>query len=305
MSVAAETPTAPPPAVAAFPWRRIYGWSVRREVWEGRTLFLVPPLCVAGLAILGMAMSAYDLPRRHIAALALTPAKRAAELAMPYDFAAAAILATGGIVAFFYCLGALHNEKRDRSVLFWKSLPVSDLTTVAAKASIPFLVMPAIALVIAVAGEALMLAVHAVALIAWGFSPAELFRTVSLGGMTIVLLYGVVTLVLWQAPLWGWLLMVGAYAKRAPFLWAVLPPLALSLLELIAFRSGHIFKAVAHRLTGTDAAFSPTVKNPLLMGVGDLDPARFLSQPGLWLGLALAALFLFVAVRLRRLREPV
>ncbi len=60
----------------------------------------------------------------------------------PYTFAAGCIMATAFIVGVFYCLDALHGERRDRSILFWKSLPVSDLTTVLSKASIPLVVLP-------------------------------------------------------------------------------------------------------------------------------------------------------------------
>ena len=36
-----------------------------------------------------------------------------------------------------------------------------------------------------------------------------------------------------------------------------------------------------------------------------LTPGNFLSSPGLWIGLAIAAAFLAAAVRLRRYREPI
>ena len=57
----------------------------------------------------------------------------------------------------FYCLDALYGERRDRSILFWKSLPVSDLTTVLSKASIPIVVLPLLTFAVTVATQLIML----------------------------------------------------------------------------------------------------------------------------------------------------
>ena len=82
------------------------------------------------------------------AASALDPAEQPAALAMPYSIAATLIIVTTLIVGGFYCLDALHGERRDRSILFWKSLPVSDLTTVLSKMTIPLVVLPLVAFAI-------------------------------------------------------------------------------------------------------------------------------------------------------------
>src|SRR5450755_1410098 len=111
-------------------------WSVRRELWENRSIYIAP-LIVAALLLLGSAISAFYLPERRRALLLLDPEVQRAAVEQPYDTAAMIILATAFIVGIFYCLDALHGERRDRSILFWKSLPVSDLTTVLSKASIP------------------------------------------------------------------------------------------------------------------------------------------------------------------------
>ena len=64
---------------------------------------------------------------------------------------------TAFLVGVFYCLDALHGERRDRSILFWKSLPVSDLTTVLAKASVPCRVLPPRAFALALATQLMLL----------------------------------------------------------------------------------------------------------------------------------------------------
>src|ERR1700719_4587151 len=103
-------------------------WSLRRELWENRSIYIAP-LAVAGVALFGFSLSSiagiWEKPLR------LNPAQPQA----PYDMAAGLMMLTGIVVSVFYCLDALHGERRDRRILFWKSLPVSDLTTVLAKAS--------------------------------------------------------------------------------------------------------------------------------------------------------------------------
>ena len=122
---------------------RPFYWSVRRELWENRSIYIAP-LIVAGLVLFGYAISAIGLPHRRRALLLLDPAKQRALVEQPYDVAAMMLMLTAFLVGVFYCLDALHGERRDRSILFWKSLPVSDLTTVLSKAIIPLVVLPAV-----------------------------------------------------------------------------------------------------------------------------------------------------------------
>jgi hypothetical protein len=118
-------------------------WSVRRELWENRSIY-VAPLIVAVVALFGFLVSTIGMPERRQGALLLDPANQRAVIGAPYDVAAMMLIFTAFIVGVFYCLDALHSERRDRSILFWKSLPVSDLTTVLSKATIPLVVLPVI-----------------------------------------------------------------------------------------------------------------------------------------------------------------
>src|ERR1700732_2202411 len=124
-------------------------WSVRREVWGDRSIYIAP-LIVAAVQVFGFAISTIGLAERRRAVLLLDPAHQRAAIEQPYDLAAMMMIFIAFIVGVFYCLDALHGERRDRSILFWKSLPVSDLTTVLSKATIPLGVLPLIAFVLIV-----------------------------------------------------------------------------------------------------------------------------------------------------------
>jgi ABC-2 type transport system permease protein len=278
-------------------------WSVRRELWESRAIYIAP-LVAAGVVLFGFVMSL-----THLAAKmhTLAPAKQRTVLLLPYDSAGFAIAVTAFIVAVFYCLDALHGERRDRSILFWKSLPVSDLTTVLSKATIPLVVLPVVTFPILLATWMVMLPLHIGVLHGSGLSAAPLVEQLKFSQMLLACGYCLVVASLWYAPIYGWLLLVSAWARRAPILWAWLPPFAISVLEKIAFGTSYFSRMVGHRLDGwfTQAFTLPAQKGAPMDPVQALDPGKFLSTPGLWVGLVFAAIFLAGAVRLRRYREPI
>ena len=290
------------PATAAKT-RPLY-WSVRRELWEIRSIYWAPPI-VAGIALVGFAISAVGLPERRRALLLLDPAQARAAVEKPYDIAAMVLILTAFLVGTFYCLDALHGERRDRSILFWKSMPVSDLTTVISKASIPLVVLPAITIVlIAVTQLAMMLLTDAL-LLASGQS-ASTWALYPFFDHLAILLYGLVALTLWHAPIYGWLLLVSVWARRATFLWAVLPLFAIMILERIGFHTSYFASLLKYRLIGgVGEAFAVHAQGThFALGMPDPDPLKFVASPGLWTGLAVAVGLLVATARLRRYREP-
>jgi ABC-2 type transport system permease protein len=292
-------------STAATPTRPFY-WSVRRELWEHRSIYLAP-LVVAGIVLLGFLIRLARLPKIVHDAAALPLWKQHMQLATPYGIAVGSIVMTGFIVAVFYCLGALNNERRDRSILFWKSLPVSNLTTVLSKAFIPFVVLPCVVLAIAIITQFIMLGAGSAVLLANGPSPSTLWLHWPAMQMSLGLIYFVVVVTLWYAPIYCWLLMVSAWAKRMTFLWAVLTPLGISVVERIAFDTSYFGSLMNYRLKGfVPSAFAEPPRNSIAMDpLALITPAKFLSTPGLWLGLVVAVAFLAAAVWLRRDREPI
>ena len=210
-------------------------WSVRRELWEHRSLYLVPA-GVAAVVLLGYIMTASTLEVvRQLDSIA--PERQAAMLSRPFEGAAIILMATSLVVAVFYCLDALHGERRDRSILFWKSLPVSDRTTVVAKALVPMIVVPMITLVTALMVQLSMLLIGSAMLIATGAAAAPLWQEVPHLRNAGMLFYALVTMALWHAPIYAWCLAASGIAPRAPLLFAFLPWVALALIELFVLGS--------------------------------------------------------------------
>jgi ABC-2 type transport system permease protein len=280
-------------------------WSVRRELWENRFIYIVP-LVVAALALVGLLISTAHVPAMVRRLAGLDPARQLIVAVTHYGLAASVILLACWIVAVFYCLDALNGERRDRSILFWKSMPVSDLVTVLSKASIPLVVLPLLGCVVVLAVQLAMLLASTAVLLASGLDPATLWKVLPLLQMPVGMFYGMAAHALWFAPVYGWLLLISGWARRATFLWAFLPFFAAFALETLAFGTGYVAAFLKERLTGAMAhAFAPDAMKQPITQLAQLDLLRYLGTPGLWVGLAFAVLFIAAAVHLRRHREPI
>src|SRR4029453_17477140 len=279
-------------------------WSMLRELWENKSLYISPTI-VAGVLLVGALVSSGYLPERRRNAMLLDQVRRRAAIELPYNIVAMMLVVTAFIVGFFYCLDALYGERRDRSILFWKSLPVSDFTTVLCKAIVTLAILPAIIFVVVVVTQFILLLVSTAVLTPSGLA-ATTWQNFNLLRESVVLFYALIVIALWHAPIYGWALLISGIARRATFLWAVLPPLALGIFEKITFNTSYVALMVQNRLFGAgDTAFDFQMHRSISVDLAQLTPGRFLATPGLWIGLVVAALFVAAAIRLRRYHGPI
>lgn len=305
MSPAADAVVEPAADPRDPPRTRPLYWSVRRELWENRFAYLAVPL-VAAFMVVGLVIHGVTMPSHLRQMVGLGPGGMEA-VARTEPIGGFLMLLTSFVVGAFYSLEALSAERRDRSILFWKSLPVSDLHTVLAKAIVPLLVVPAVTFVTVVVMHLATALLKTLALAVMGHSAAPLWSELHLLRTWLALLYTLPVMVLWHAPIYAFLLLVSGWARRTAALWAVLPLLALGVLEKLTMDTLHVASFVRYRLLGWYAeAF--TIRPRQLVPfdpLASLTPGSFLGAPGLWLGLAFAALCIAAAVRLRRYREPI
>jgi ABC-2 type transport system permease protein len=288
---------------SAISARQTFYWCVRREIWENRWIYIAPSL-VAAVVLVGHFISTVYLPSTMRAAMTLDPMKQHEAIVQHYDILALFIMGATFLVGIFYSLDALSGERRDRSILFWKSMPVSDAMTVLSKAFIPIVLLPALTFVVTVVTQLLMLLWSSAVLAANGLSVATLWTHVSPIRMwTELFIHLMAGHSLYYAPVFAWLLLVSAWARRAAFLWATLPLFAIAGLEKIAFNTAYFANMLGNRIaggSGNDSAQGSSAMHSAL----HIDLARFIVSPGLWIGLAFAEGFLALAVRLRRMRGP-
>ncbi|HKF26120.1 MAG TPA: hypothetical protein VKB24_09095 [Candidatus Acidoferrum sp.] len=305
-NVVNETPAQATAITAgAISWSRRMYWCVRRELWESKSVWIAPAVAAA-LTLVACSISAMRLPERLRTAAAADPMRQMNIAEGPFDMAGLLIMGVTFLVALFYSLDALYGERRDRSILFFKSLPVSDLTTVLAKASIPMLVLPLLTFGVTMATQTVVLLVSRAALAGSGVDAGAAWRHFSFWHSEGMLLYHLVAIHgLMYSPFYGWLLLVSAWARRLPILWATLPPLAVGLFEKIAFNSSFLAGWLANALGGGSGRMASAGSGMSMDSLTSPWPGDFLSSPQLWINLLAAALFLFLAVELRKRRGPI
>jgi len=282
-----------------IPTTQLLYWSIRRELMEYRSIYLAPA-AIGAVIVLGFGFVLVGLPHLVSSAMALSPEKRHDAISQPFEVVAGLIMAAAFIVSFYYALDTLYGERRDRSILFWKSLPVSDLTTVLAKALVLLVILPVIAIAVTLLTEGIVLSLSIAVLAAHGLSVAAFWAQLAPIQMMNGLLYHIVTVhILWYAPLYCWLMLISAWSKRAPLLWALLPPFAIVVFERVAFHTSYFLNFIEDRFAG-GSGHGPMIDQEMRMQI-----VHFIITPGLWYGLLFSAAFLFTAARLRRARGPI
>jgi ABC-2 type transport system permease protein len=308
---------------------------IKREYWEHRGGFLWAPLWTAAVVVLltlsGIVIGEVLGGRAHFsidqqldqALHAVTPddlRQVGAALDGSMLIFASIVQVVLAFVLFFYLLGALYDDRRDRSVLFWKSLPIGDTATVVSKVVAAALVAPLFAFVITIAMHLTLLLLFGLAVLMHGGNPFTLvWGTVSPWRVWWQLLVMIPFNALWALPAYGWLLLCSAFARSKPFLWAVVPPVLLgwilflqSLGSLSAsnhdFRLWYWHDIVGRILLGvvpgswawqsaSGIDFDLTNGAVTLFHASDL--ARLLDSAGLWIGVAAGIVMLIAAVWLR------
>ena len=299
---------------------RPFYWSLRRELWEHRSLYLAPCV-VALLLLLAVLIAAFKLPDSMVSFDTFAPQRQLEILSAPYAVIALVLILTSMIVALFYCLDALYGERRDRSALFWKSLPVSDWTTVLAKLAIPMLVVPMFLFVLITATQLVVLIGNVLLWSVRGLSVSNLLLQLPLLDMPLGVAHFLITLAIWYAPVYAWLLLVSAWAERSPVVWAIVPVVAVVAFERLMLGTSHVMGWLRDRLFGSfDAAFTaretmaevverlqqPGTDAASAIGSGSdhtPDVLRFVSNPDVWMGLVFAAALIAGTVWLRRRQE--
>jgi ABC-2 type transport system permease protein len=320
-------------------------WLLKREFWEYKGSMFWAPLVVAALLVLLVgggivyAVSVHGAPayvsiNGHTMSGGKLSGMPVETRAMVANMAGGMVLAAAAplfmllaFVVFFYCLGSLYNERRDRSILFWKSLPVSDPQAVAAKAATAMLVAPVITIVLATLASFALLFVIGAALGAHGvnvFSAALASQDFFLTPLRLAALLPVY--VVWALPTVGWLMLVSSWAKSKPFLWAVgVPVMANAVVKSInavmenvsgqTLLLAHWVSDIVARILGgvvpgiwfTFPGHQPTAVHPGMNGIemGGLVPQSYASLAGAdaWIGALLGIGMLLAAVRLRRWRD--
>ncbi|MFI4868075.1 MAG: hypothetical protein ACHQDD_01825 [Steroidobacterales bacterium] len=292
--------------------------QIRREFWEHRALWITPLAIAIVLLLLTWLFGHVRVGLGDPQALEYREFAPPLYQLMLLGWAVPFYLATA-ILAASYLLDCLYGERRDRSILFWRSMPVSDARTVLVKLLVGLVLVPLGTFLIAGATSLLasgLMALRHHTLVINGLS-VPLWNTVAWLQMQGVMLYGLVAALLWYAPFAAYLLLISVWARRSPYAWAFIPPLLLVIFEHMMFGTnyiGHVvnggFGELLHRafraphsamMISSDLAAAPAGAGAALCPSGVLlDPLNLLASARLWWGLLAAAAMSALAIHLRR-----
>ena len=167
-------------------------------------------------------------------------------MAMMQHIVVACFSVVAFIVACIYLLGALFNDRKDRSILFWKSLPISETSNVLSKLIFAATVIPLTALIISIPVQ-----VVGGNVIAWAYSQSPdftyfgVFSELSLIQVLLIHMLLVVVLGIKTFPLFSWLLFASAVSRRAPALIAIVAPIFIIAVESLIFDTSYFSEFVA------------------------------------------------------------
>ncbi|MCC6172831.1 MAG: hypothetical protein IT481_12465 [Gammaproteobacteria bacterium] len=295
---------------------------VRREFWEHRGLLWAPAIVAALLVVFtliggGMPQGSIEV-RLDGETGGFLAAMSGERQRMFFGIVVAGMMVPQLIVAmvvtFFYLLDSLYSERKDRSILFWKSLPVSDAATVGSKAFVGLVAVPLLVYVLAMIVSLVVFAVLSAKYSGTALAPLIEWHGVDWLALQGVLLLNILVAALWYSPIVAVLLMISAAARRATVLWAVVPPLALVSVEHGAFGTDHVLRFLGYRFSGFFDAMGMSFGRSgggsaaeqaqrVEMLYDRINAAPLLLNVDLWLGVAAAVLLLAIAVRLRRWRD--
>jgi ABC-2 type transport system permease protein len=288
-----------------------YIWLVRREFWENRAIWTIPAV-IGGFLILAALFGKVEV----LGLASQIPGRPATQLflvAVGLTF-----FAVMSIYSTWYLLDCLHADRKDRSVLFWKSLPISDTATVLSKLLTALIAIPLVYFALADLTTLLMafiISIRASSSIGGSLWHADVWFQIQ-----VLWLYLIVTAAIWYLPIVAYLLVVSSWAKRAVMLWALLPPFALILAERWFFGTQVIAAQLWERAVGLVGAFNINLDDGswVVTPVGHegmiqtpvsvwhlLAASGFLSSPETWIGVGVGVALTFCAVQLRTRRTEI
>ncbi len=311
---------------------------LKREYWEHKTGFQWVPIGISILVLFTTLLTVLFLtndtvkvgigasnPTDLLALWEATASQGDKDLAVTawYYMNIINLVVVMGFVGYFYCLGALYDDRKDKSILFWKSLPVSDTQTVLSKVVSVTLLLPLVIWVISlITNIGMMLLGLLFAAMSHSDIAGMVFSPGSILMASTYQLMANVMATLWVFPFIGYLLFISSATKKVPFLVSWLPVIVILIVESIVFKSGYFISWIGNQLTGLGKAYS----TPMAMmaqveedGVSELKDiagrvgwefdsgwgsySSQLADSNLWIGLAIGAIFIVGAIYIRRYRD--
>jgi ABC-2 type transport system permease protein len=285
-------------------------WLVRREFWENRAIWMIPAV-FGGLLLLAALFGRVSIPQLT------SPQESRAAAGAFLGVIGGTFFIVMSVYSTWYLLDCLYTDRRDRSILFWKSLPISDATTVLIKLLVGMVIIPLV--YFAAADATALLAAFILSVRARAAIGSSLWNGEVWVQMQVLWIYVVVTAAIWYLPIAGWLMLVSAWAKRAVMLWAILPPLLVYILERMFFGTKTMGHIISRRLVGLPSVAINDPQELWTHGGNVVDnaaatstsvwqlinPSGFFTSAETWIGVAVGVVLIVGAIQLRMRRSEI
>lgn len=313
-------------------------WLLKREIWEHKGGFVWTPAIVGAIIALGTLVSSavalifktqhgMQINGQQVTNLGKVVSPFQQEhivqaLSQGYILSAGPLFMAMAVVAFFFCLGSLFDERKDRSVLFWKSLPISDSETVLSKAAMALLGAPLITFAFGVITSIIVLIVSVASAGMTGLNLGSVFLTPATYLAPFKMLAVLPVYVLWALPTVGWLMMVSAWARTKVFLWAVGVPVLTGVLiawfnamfdfgidvkwywaNIVGRGLGSIVPGIWFAFIDPPGGMQIGHGQSIELGVMTVQSWKILGYANTWIGAVLGAGMLYAATRIRRWKD--
>jgi ABC-2 type transport system permease protein len=295
---------------------------IRREIWEHRSIYIVPiaVAVIMSMIIVAVIVGASAFNKEIDIAIfgasnIATDAERRAGLIVFFLSTSWVFLIALAILTIFYSLDSLYAERKDKSILFWRSLPVTDAETVLSKLLTAVVLLPLVTVAAIIATHIVNLVIVSIWVIFKGGNALHLvWGSVALFDSWFAALIVTLASAVWMSPFVGWFLFVSAFTKRMPMLMAFMPLILMPLIEYIVFRTHYFAEAVGGRsdlmplfrgmdLEGFFDEDRLRVNEEAISLLAHVDLAQYLTTPALWVGLVVCGLFTTAAIYVRRYRD--
>jgi ABC-2 type transport system permease protein len=302
--------------VANNPRTRAFETLLRREFWEHRSLWSAPLVVTVLLLVCAFLTHGALKIDATDSAEWLNPQSNTMVFALAQWALTLPHYLVMVLLVNFYLLDCLYAERKDRSILFWKSLPVSDGATVASKVAVACVVVPLGTFALALVTDILFTAIWDLRAVI-GHSPElVVWDTVAFLKTQALMFLGLVVSVLWYSPFLGCFLLASACVRRNVVMWVTIVPLLLVIFERIAFGTHWLSSLINYRTYGI--WYDLHLEGAILVSIHNVGPAEVVSLPevldrvnvgpaftniDLWLGLAFAAACAYAAARVRGFRD--
>jgi ABC-2 type transport system permease protein len=313
---------------------------LRRELWEHTSLKAIPLTLLAFILLANLALfffvSASDFTFTINTATETRQVVNALDYFVQMDVNKQTVIINGImittgmiinsillIVMFFYLLDSLYGERKDRTILFWKSLPVTNKLTVLSKLSIALFIIPVIIFITTGLANLLTLAFQTFTLSHHQHHAGLLWQQVDITGLSMFSIFLLIQQTIWYFPVMGWLLFCSAWCRKSPIVVAVLIPAILVFIDSSFMLGTGISEILVERLPlgimsmqlGNDSnlmTYPYNLSSQQLPGFNMVagiklpsvdDILQFLMNIKVWMGIIIGIFFTGMAISLRRWRD--